>query len=175
MHILQSLVTVTILTSTVVSAPARPKREGRSFKIPRVRRADYTPHGPTALRKAYRKFGFHSSNPFIASSSAPRINAASNNGTDEAGEVSATPQQGDVEFLSPVSVGGQTLMMNFDTGSSDLYGSQPEPFIDDTNPALVGSSILSYPSRQRKATLSTTRRNHQHSKYFKARRSTFLT
>jgi hypothetical protein len=119
MQILHPLVLIALLTSTVDSAPARPKREGRSFKIPRVRRDNYVPHGPTALRKAHRKFGFGPNIPFYSSSSAVQTQSNAATNTEE-GEVKASPQQGDVEFLSPVSVGGQTLMMDFDTGSSDL-------------------------------------------------------
>ncbi|CAK7210833.1 hypothetical protein SCUCBS95973_000923 [Sporothrix curviconia] len=37
------------------------------------------------------------------------------------GTVTNTPTSGDVEFLSPVTIGGQTLNMDFDTGSSDLW------------------------------------------------------
>ncbi|ERT01192.1 aspergillopepsin I [Sporothrix schenckii 1099-18] len=37
------------------------------------------------------------------------------------GIVINTPTSGDVEYLSPVSIGGQTLNMDFDTGSSDLW------------------------------------------------------
>ncbi|ROW15191.1 hypothetical protein VPNG_02983 [Cytospora leucostoma] len=44
--------------------------------------------------------------------------AAATNGT---GIVTATPEQGDVEYLAPVTIGGQTINMDFDSGSSDLW------------------------------------------------------
>lgn len=44
---------------------------------------------------------------------------ASSSGTSD-GEVTATPEENDSEYLSPVSVGGQQLNLNFDTGSADL-------------------------------------------------------
>lgn len=37
------------------------------------------------------------------------------------GRVFATPQAYANEYLCPVSIGGQTLMMNFDTGSADFW------------------------------------------------------
>ncbi|KAH6676287.1 putative aspergillopepsin A-like aspartic endopeptidase [Halenospora varia] len=37
------------------------------------------------------------------------------------GKVTATPEAGDVEYLSPVQIGGQTINMDFDSGSSDLW------------------------------------------------------
>lgn len=40
---------------------------------------------------------------------------------DESGEVVATPADNGAEYLSPVTIGGQKLNLNFDTGSSDLY------------------------------------------------------
>lgn len=46
---------------------------------------------------------------------------AGNNGTAQTGIVAANPEKNDVEFLSPVSIGGQTLNLDFDTGSSDLW------------------------------------------------------
>lgn len=37
------------------------------------------------------------------------------------GEVTATPVNHDSEYICPVTIGGQTLNVNIDTGSSDLY------------------------------------------------------
>ncbi len=37
------------------------------------------------------------------------------------GNVPATPEQGDVEYLAPINIGGQTMNMDFDSGSSDLW------------------------------------------------------
>jgi hypothetical protein len=37
------------------------------------------------------------------------------------GTVTATPEDGDIEYLSPVTIGGQTLNLDFDTGSADLW------------------------------------------------------
>ncbi|KAK4447015.1 aspartic peptidase domain-containing protein [Podospora aff. communis PSN243] len=37
------------------------------------------------------------------------------------GIVTATPEDGDIEYLSPVTIGGQTLNLDFDTGSADLW------------------------------------------------------
>ena len=48
------------------------------------------------------------------------LSSAGTNGS-ATGKVAAMPENLDAEFLSPVIIGGQTLMMNFDTGSSDLY------------------------------------------------------
>jgi aspergillopepsin I len=36
------------------------------------------------------------------------------------GSAVTTPEDGDVEYLTPVSVGGTTLNLDFDTGSADL-------------------------------------------------------
>ncbi|KAI3393926.1 hypothetical protein diail_3488 [Diaporthe ilicicola] len=54
---------------------------------------------------------------------AKAANATSNaaNATAGVGLVTNTPEQGDVEYLSPVNIGGQTLNLDFDSGSSDLW------------------------------------------------------
>lgn len=43
------------------------------------------------------------------------VQAAASNGS-----VTATPEQYDAEYLCPVTIGGQTLNLDFDTGSADL-------------------------------------------------------
>ncbi|KAG9972556.1 acid protease, partial [Aureobasidium melanogenum] len=72
-----------------------------------------------------------SSSSIIASSSAAAATATSSpsyaapapaaNADDETGEVAATPADNGAEYLSPVTIGGQKLNLNFDTGSSDLW------------------------------------------------------
>lgn len=47
--------------------------------------------------------------------------AAATNGTKNAGVVVNTPLNGDTEYISPVTIGGQTINMDFDSGSSDLW------------------------------------------------------
>lgn len=38
----------------------------------------------------------------------------------ESGTATATPEDNDIEYLTPVDVGGTTLNLDFDTGSADL-------------------------------------------------------
>lgn len=42
-------------------------------------------------------------------------------GNNQTGIVAAVPEANDKEFLSPVKIGGQTVTLDFDTGSSDLW------------------------------------------------------
>lgn len=50
------------------------------------------------------------------------LRVAATNGTkNNTGTVAANPEQNAALFLSPVDVGGQTLNLDFDSGSSDLW------------------------------------------------------
>ena len=117
----QTLFTVTLLITTALAAPAQHLRRKRAFKIPRVQQHNYVPDGTFALRKAYRKFGLGTLDTYPGVHFTPKVAAATNEGNEtEDGEVPASPTQNDAEFLSPVSVGGQMLVLNFDSGSSDM-------------------------------------------------------
>ena len=111
-----------IFLSFVFGTPINQSRK-RSFKVKRVEVPNYKPHGPKAYKRALIKFGFDDISFVPDGEVASRIKAASaasiNNGGGEDGQTSASPTQNDAQFLSPVSVGGQTLIMNFDSGSSD--------------------------------------------------------
>jgi len=79
-----------------------------SFTVPAVHNAAYVRNGTASLLKAYAKFGLKTTKPMPAGI-ARRQN----------GNVIATPAGG-VEYLCQVDIGGQTLNLDFDTGSADL-------------------------------------------------------
>lgn len=140
LSLLSTLFTFLLITTAVLGAPAPAPKvtlQRRSFEIPRVRRANYVPHGPSALRKAYGKFnitasqlGFdaldfkatkhHNNNNNGNSNKANSSTAAAAAGTEN-GSVAAVATTGDTEFVAAITVGGQKMTMDFDTGSSDLW------------------------------------------------------
>lgn len=129
MQLLQILLFL-LLTYHTISAPTpiHSQRAVRSFKVDRVRRADYIAHGPTALRKVYRRYGivptaFGLNLGDLEPVNVKHAQSVSNKSIsepDRTGTVSATSVQNDAEFVSPVIIGGQKITMTFDTGSSDL-------------------------------------------------------
>jgi aspergillopepsin I len=112
MHVLSTLAVLSAATS-VIAAPANDWREkrGASFSIDQVSNPNYKKSGAAALRKAYNKFGVKPSNfPTKVGTHSFVTN----------GTVTATPLDYDSEYLCPVDIDGQTLMLDFDSGSSDL-------------------------------------------------------
>ena len=63
--------------------------------------------GPVLLKNTYAKYGV---------SAPPDVEAAASG----QGTVTATSEQYDSEYLCPVTIGGQKLNLDFDTGSADL-------------------------------------------------------
>lgn len=128
------------------SADILPRKVGGTrIQLPQVHNDNFQQHGkgPRALAKVYEKYHVELPGDLLAvleqlskdlTFSPPvkrapaygsrRLGAPFKNETDDdLGEVVAHPQLFDVEYLSPVQIGTppQTLMLNFDTGSSDLW------------------------------------------------------
>jgi hypothetical protein len=117
-----AFLTFTFFISLVLGTPVH-QRKKRSFKVKRVLNPNYKANGPRAYRRALFKFGFDDISFVPGGEVAARIKAATDaaitSSSDENGATTASPTQNDAQFLSPVTVGGQELIMNFDSGSSD--------------------------------------------------------
>ncbi|XXG95222.1 hypothetical protein Hte_001482 [Hypoxylon texense] len=146
MQPLSNLVLLFGLLALASASPARIQKRG-VYKVERVPNPNYTGrNGPRALLKTLRKYRMpipaaltsaasqsnemiskrqnrrkgkgHKQKGGAAAGAAGGATAAATNGT---GSVTATPEANDVEYLAPVTIGGQTLNLDFDSGSSDLW------------------------------------------------------
>ncbi|KAL8840692.1 MAG: hypothetical protein Q9170_001210 [Blastenia crenularia] len=107
-----------LFSSVVFAAPTI--FEERSFKVERRNVSNPNArNGVAALGRAYRKYGWEV--PEVLSNKVQTIQALAATPQGEEGTVKATPEEGDAAFLSPITIGGQTLMVDFDSGSSDLW------------------------------------------------------
>lgn len=89
----------------------------RSISVRATPNPDFRPHGATSLARTYHKYGMAPPSDVAAAAAAHRLV------TRATGSANNTPVKGDAEFLTPVQVGTppQTLNLDFDTGSSDLW------------------------------------------------------
>ncbi|PNP40557.1 endothiapepsin precursor [Trichoderma gamsii] len=114
---------VTFLSASMAAGSAIPYMAPQpgSFEIKRAANTGFTSrNGALALARAYAKFGVPVTDTLLEAietlKSAHLIKRSS-------GNVTATPDSGDLEYLVPVQIGtpAQTLNLDFDTGSSDLW------------------------------------------------------
>ena len=121
MHLLQ-LAAASALATIVTAAPFPdlPKREtsaagSAKFTVPQgqPKLPGKKIAGPIALARVYGKYGKGAPASVNTAASAAA-------GTDD-GTVPADPEQYDQAYLEAVTIGGQTLNLDFDTGSSDLW------------------------------------------------------
>ena len=94
------------LASLTASKPV-PGTSKTSTCVQSVKKA-YRP-GPVHLANVYRKYTAEIPTDVAAAAAAARD-----------GSAIATPEKYDVAYLIPVTIGGQTLNLDLDTGSSDL-------------------------------------------------------
>ncbi|KAI1005035.1 putative aspergillopepsin A-like aspartic endopeptidase [Podosphaera aphanis] len=98
--------------AAALDTPSRAASTGGSS----ARAASSTASAGSARSSGTSKSGSNSNN------STAKAGASQGGGGGAAtGKVTATPVNGDVEYLSPISIGGQMIDMDFDTGSADLW------------------------------------------------------
>jgi aspergillopepsin I len=96
-----ALVAVSLVTALPIPQAGAKKGFTVNQSVPKPFQA-----GPVVLKNALVKYG----------AAVPADVAAA-----AWGNVTATPEQYDSRYLCPVDIGGQTLNLDFDTGSADLY------------------------------------------------------
>lgn len=113
----QTFILATAALSAVSAAPVEEK--GHTFTVHQVRNPKHVKNGALALAKAYRKFGA----PFPEYLTSALNQTYANTKRATTGSAVTTPEEYDVEYLTPVSIGtpAQTLNLDFDTGSADLW------------------------------------------------------
>jgi hypothetical protein len=85
------------------------------FTVPAQRNPNFHRNGPAALLKAYAKYNIKPPHYLVKAVQRLALHKRQD------GNVPAKDQPQDVEYLCPVQVGDQTLQLDFDTGSSDLW------------------------------------------------------
>lgn len=119
------LLIITLLAAFVLSGPI-PDITPRSFKVPLVRRSDVSRNALTAMSREYAKHGIslkpvkdseQGNDPLLVSSR--RDVMARTVKPNENGVVANMPVEYDIQYLSPVTIGGQEFQINIDTGSAD--------------------------------------------------------
>ena len=122
MRLLDQVLAVSALVSLITAAPHPQKRAvpvggNKKFSVPQgsPKLPGKKIAGPIELARIYGKY------ERIGASAPPKVNAAASSAAALAdGTVPANPEEFDQAYLSPVDIGGQTVNLDFDTGSSDL-------------------------------------------------------
>jgi aspergillopepsin I len=112
---MRSFTTALALAAAVQAAPTE-TRASSSFSIPAIHNTQHTRNGTAAMLKAYKKFGLKPSQQFSDSF----INEITTSRKRQDGSVTASPDPNNVEYLVPVTIGGEKLNLDFDSGSADL-------------------------------------------------------
>ncbi|KAK5132526.1 hypothetical protein LTR08_008910 [Meristemomyces frigidus] len=112
---MHSFITSAALVATAGLAYAVPHElVGRStFSVKQVAAGKVLKSGPLAMMKTYNKYA-----KIGAVAPANVVSAAA---AVQSGQVAANPESYDESYLCPVTIGGQSLNLDFDTGSADLW------------------------------------------------------
>jgi len=129
-HLLSSSLIVTYLLATSSAAPSN--RDAAYSKAHRQSILSTPRIGVIALDHTFSKYGLRKPDGLAEAATAERLAIPGPTTVNEKvatpyggygqdkGDVVATQVNNDIEFVCPVTIGGQTLNLNVDTGSSDL-------------------------------------------------------
>jgi len=116
---------LSVLCASTLASPLA-KRNGDSSKAHRQPVSDPSPrNGTKAMLRAYQKYHWEApvranENVDTTAGPAPANEKLATAGGSGSGSVTATPEVHNSEYLCPVTIGGQPLNLDVDTGSSDL-------------------------------------------------------
>ena len=129
-HSVTLLLTFACLLASTFATPV--KRDGSYSKIFRQAVAPNLRNGVTELDRTFRKYGIASpqalsdaateqKNAIVGGSNAVTNEKVAAVGGHDSGSVVANPNLHNSEYLSQVTIGGQAMNLDIDTGSADLY------------------------------------------------------
>ncbi|GAP91540.2 putative A Chain Endothiapepsin In Complex With A Fragment [Rosellinia necatrix] len=133
--------TLALFSALLGAAAAIPAPQPGRFTLNQTRNANFRRHGPSEVAKTYLKYG----RPVPAELAASLgMTAAAANQKRSHGSAATYPEQYDSEWLTPVQIGtpAQTLNLDFDSGSSDLW-----VFSTDTSSRYVNGQTLYSPAK----------------------------
>jgi len=110
---MQYFLSAAALVASATFCSASPVEKRDTFQVKQVAHGEYLKSGPLQMMKTFQKYS-------DAGAVAPEkvVSAAA---AVQSGTVSAQNQIYDQSYLCPVKVGANTLMLDFDTGSADLW------------------------------------------------------
>ncbi|KAL8824685.1 MAG: hypothetical protein Q9170_008077 [Blastenia crenularia] len=109
MRFLENLAAASAIVAFTTASPVDKRVTKKDFTVHQTVPKNKIMSGPAAVAATFYKFG----------KQPPANVKAAAAGND--GSVTTTPTQFDSEYLTPVTIGGQELNLDFDTGSSDLW------------------------------------------------------
>ncbi|KAL8719088.1 MAG: hypothetical protein Q9225_003866 [Loekoesia sp. 1 TL-2023] len=136
MRFAEGLIAASAFFACASATPIELQPRAKDFIIHQSIPKPFKKSGPAAVLSTYGKYNASAPEDVVKA-------AAANDGT-----VTTTPTQYDSEYLTPVSIGGQTLNLDFDTGSSDLWVFSSELSASQSNGHSIYNPSLSSTSRQ---------------------------
>ncbi|KAL9004349.1 MAG: hypothetical protein Q9188_002843 [Gyalolechia gomerana] len=131
MRFAEGSIAASAFLAIAAASPIELQPRAKDFVIHQSVRKPFIKSGPAAVLSVYGKYNATAPEDVIKA-------AAANDGT-----VSANPEQYDSQYLTPVTIGGQTVNLDFDTGSSDLWCFSSELSTSQSNGHSIYNPSLS--------------------------------